>query len=134
MDLMTEMEQSVPHSEQWLKRSIVFIFALTALLVVYDQYRPIRQNPPSTHSILDMLKTTVELYWMREGSLPPNLNSLAKVYPTLFSTIHTNDGWGHPIQYISEQTRFELRSFGPDAQSGTRDDIVVTGGAEHRIQ
>lgn len=47
--------------------------------------------------------------------------------PRYLTRVIRVDPWHRPYEYEGAQDRFSLRSVGPDGQSGTSDDVVVSG-------
>jgi hypothetical protein len=47
--------------------------------------------------------------------------------PQYLARVIRVDPWHRPYQYEGEQTRFSLRSLGPDGKPNTPDDVIVSG-------
>lgn len=52
LDLMTRANKRKIDIDGWLIRAIVAVFALTAILVLFDHIRPIRHGPTSMATVL----------------------------------------------------------------------------------
>ena len=82
---------------------------------------------------LGMLSTMLKQYQMEVNVLPSSLDAL-HVQPSDLTNpsdwVQKSgkpiplDPWEHPYEYKPNGTEFDLRSAGPDGQSGTEDDIV----------
>jgi len=81
---------------------------------------------------LGMLSTSLKQYQMEVNALPAELGALhampSDVDPSNWvkklDKPVPNDPWEHPYEYKPNGSDFELRSLGPDGQSGTTDDIT----------
>ncbi len=81
------------------------------------------------------LKNMLSQYEMMVGTYPSSLDSLYAqpsdlADPTKWVKIARDpikpDPWQRPYEYKLNGTEYELRSLGPDGQSGTEDDIVAS--------
>jgi general secretion pathway protein G len=83
-------------------------------------------------SQINSLKTQLDMYKLNVGTYPATLEALH----TQPSDVDANkwfqvsrdpikpDPWGRPFEYKVSGDSYELRSLGPDGQSGTADDIT----------
>lgn len=79
---------------------------------------------------LGMLSQSLKRYEMLLNGLPTSLDALS-VKPSEADTDWvkmldkpiSKDPWGSPYEYKPNGSEFELKSIGPDRQSGTADDI-----------
>ena len=82
---------------------------------------------------LGMLSTSLKQYQMEVNTLPSALEAL-HVMPSDITDPNNwvkkldkpvpKDPWEHPYEYKVNGSEFDLRSVGPDGQSGTTDDIT----------
>ena len=82
---------------------------------------------------LGMLSTALKQYQMEVSTLPSALEAL-HVMPSDITDPNNwvkkldkpvpKDPWEHPYDYKVNGSEFELKSMGPDGQSGTADDIT----------
>ena len=79
------------------------------------------------------LKTMLDSYKLEVGSYPAQLSALYEqpsdlADPTKWMQISKKpikpDPWGRPYEYTVNGADFELRSLGPDGQSGNEDDVT----------
>jgi general secretion pathway protein G len=82
-------------------------------------------------AMLGILSASLQEYQLMVGSLPNDLESLvtqpSDVDPALWVQKLKKlplDPWNRPYEYRPNGMEFELRSAGPDGQSGTADDIT----------
>lgn len=116
------------------------MFALLALAsltsdrgTIHDSFRTIyKDNTDYTAFRLRVLRHRLIRHARERGQLP---SSLALLHPS-FDTVSGDgspgtDGWNRRIQYSpnADLLGFELRSFGPDGEGGTNDDIVLRANA-----
>ena len=82
---------------------------------------------------ISSLKTSLETYRLAVGSYPSSLDALYEqpsdlADPSKWMRVLQDpvkpDPWGNPYEYKLTGSEFELRSLGPDGQSGTDDDIT----------
>jgi general secretion pathway protein G len=82
---------------------------------------------------VNMYSTMLKEYQLEVGQLPTELEGLhsqpADITDATLWVQKTDkpikmDPWGKPYEYKSNGSTFELRSVGPDGQSGTADDIT----------
>jgi len=82
--------------------------------------------------MIGSLSTSLKEYQLQVGNLPPTLDALyqqpsdvdASLWVQKLDKPVTPDPWGKPYEYKPSGSSFELRSVGPDGQSGTADDIA----------
>jgi hypothetical protein len=73
-------------------------------------------------------------------------DSLGRLPPTTSDVCHANmwwcfqdpgrwtlDGWDLPVQYQATDSGYQVRSFGPDKQPNTQDDLILTSRAERSL-
>ena len=81
---------------------------------------------------ISTFKSALEQYKLFVGSYPNDLEALhsqpndvdASKYTQVLKEAIPNDPWGKPYEYKLNGGSFELRSVGPDGQSGTDDDVT----------
>ena len=81
---------------------------------------------------INSLKSQLDMYKLNVGSYPPTLEALyerpSDVDESRWSQVSRDpvkpDPWNRPFEYKVQGDKFELRSLGPDGQSGTADDIT----------
>lgn len=82
------------------------------------------------------LKSALESYALEVGSYPQQLSALHEqpsdlADPTKWLQLRKEpiepDPWGNEYEYTVNGTSFEVKSLGPDGQSGTEDDIAAKG-------
>ena len=81
---------------------------------------------------VNTLKTHLDLYKLNVGTYPQTLDALheqpSDVDASKWSQVTKEpikpDPWGRPLEYKVSGDTYELRSLGPDGQSGTDDDIT----------
>lgn len=78
-------------------------------------------------------KQALETYKLLIGSYPSALEALHEApgdladpskYTRLYKDSIPADPWGRPYEYKLNGAEYELRSLGPDGQSGTDDDVT----------
>jgi general secretion pathway protein G len=84
--------------------------------------------------MLGILSTSLKEYQIEVGNLPSALDALHQQPSDLANASDwvqkldkpvPMDPWGHAYEYKPNGTKFELKSNGPDGQSGTQDDIAA---------
>lgn len=82
---------------------------------------------------LSLFSTMLKEYQLEVGQLPSELEGLhtqpaditdASLWVQKTDKAIKMDPWGKPYEYKPNGSTFELRSVGPDGQSGTADDIT----------
>lgn len=82
---------------------------------------------------ISQFKNALEQYKLYVGSYPSALEALheqpsdiedATKYTQVLKDPITPDPWGSPYEYKLNGASYELRSLGPDRQSGTDDDVT----------
>ena len=82
---------------------------------------------------LGMLSASLKQYQMEVNNLPSALAALYEMPSDISDPSNwvrkidkpvPSDPWGHPYEYKLNGSEFELRSLGPDGQTGTEDDIT----------
>lgn len=78
-------------------------------------------------------KQALETYKLLIGSYPSSLDALHEApsdladpskYTPIFKDAIPADPWNRPYEYKLNGAEYELRSLGPDGQSGTDDDVT----------
>lgn len=80
-----------------------------------------------------VLKNALDQYRLMMGSFPSSLDALheapsdadASKYTQILRDPVPADPWGRPYEYKLDGQNYDLRSLGPDGQSGTEDDIAA---------
>lgn len=82
---------------------------------------------------ISQFKSALEQYKLYVGSYPSALDALHEApsdladpstYTQVLKDPIANDPWGRPYEYKLNGAAYELRSLGPDGQSGTDDDVT----------
>jgi general secretion pathway protein G len=89
-------------------------------------------NKKIAKTYVGMLTTSLKEYQLQVGSLPQSLDALhvqpsdvdASLWIQKLDKPVAMDPWGHPYEYKLNGSTFEVKSLGPDGQSGTADDIT----------
>lgn len=106
---------------------------LLLLLTSVPQLRPILFSPltmvQGTISSIEMKKLQKMVLAERErtGTLPED-SAFAKLVRSESHSPFSDslfDSWKNPYEYTRSSRGFEIRSIGPDGESGTKDDLVV---------
>lgn len=113
---------------------VLVIMAAIAGIAVYNissfQERAFRRTAAAD---INILKTMLDSYKLDVGSYPAQLSALYEkpsdmTDPTKWMQISKKpinpDPWGRPYEYTVNGAEFELKSLGPDGQSGTEDDVT----------
>jgi general secretion pathway protein G len=83
--------------------------------------------------MIGMLSTSLKEYQLQVGSLPSTLEALhsqpsdlqdASQWVQKLDKPVPADPWGKPYEYKLDGSSFEIRSVGPDGQSGSADDVT----------
>ncbi|MEQ1829937.1 MAG: type II secretion system protein GspG [Pirellula sp.] len=90
-------------------------------------------NKKIAKTAIGMLTTSVKEYQLQVGSLPQDLNALYEQPSDIDASIWVQkldkpvpmDPWNRPFEYKLNGSSFEIRSVGPDGQSGSTDDITM---------
>lgn len=90
----------------------------------------------TTEMQLQGLKDNIKLYRLKTNAMPDSLDALvngpsdatlkAKFGNPIIDEV-PKDAWGNEINYTLNGGSFELRSGGADGQTGSDDDVVVSG-------
>lgn len=112
---------------------LVIIAAIAGIAVVnIGSFQELGFRRTATAEISN-LKTMLESYKLEVGTYPSQLSHLYEqpsdlADPTKWMQISKKpinpDPWGRPYEYTLNGSEFELRSLGPDGQSGTEDDVA----------
>lgn len=89
-------------------------------------------NKKAATAQISQLSSAVKTYQLLMQQLPPNLEALVSPPADLANPGEwakqlekvPNDPWQRPYEYKVNGSSFEIRSTGPDGQSGTSDDIT----------
>jgi general secretion pathway protein G len=89
-------------------------------------------NKRAATAQISQLSSAVKTYQLLMQQLPPNLEALVNAPADLANPGEwtkqlekvPNDPWNRPYEYKLNGSSFEIRSVGPDGQSGTSDDIT----------
>lgn len=112
---------------------LVIIAAIAGIAVVNIgsfQERGFRRTATAE---ISNLKTMLESYKLEVGTYPSQLSHLHEqpsdlADPSKWMKISKKpinpDPWNRPYEYTVNGSEFELRSLGPDGQSGTEDDVA----------
>jgi general secretion pathway protein G len=82
--------------------------------------------------MIGMLSNSLKQYQLEVGSLPSSLSALheqpsdladASSWVQKMDKPVPNDPWGKAYEYTPNGTTFVIKSYGPDGQSGSADDI-----------
>jgi len=112
---------------------LVIIAAIAGIAVVNMGSVRVRAFTQTAKAEMSILKGLISQYDLNIGSLPSTLEALYEqpsdlADPTKWIKVSQNpikpDPWNHPYEYKVNGAEFEIRSLGPDGQSGTEDDIV----------
>ena len=112
---------------------LVIIAAIAGIAVVNIGGVRVQAFNRTAKAEISNFKSLIATYDLNVGSLPSTLEALYEqpsdlADPTKWSRVSRDpikpDPWGRPYEYKVNGTEFEIRSLGPDGQSGTDDDIV----------
>ncbi len=129
-------------SQSRLRRGFTLLELLLVLVILVviagfgiQAFNGTRENAKKKEAkiTLGMLSTSLKQYQMEVNNLPSALAALHEMPSDIsdpsnwvmkLSKPVPNDPWDHPYEYKLNGSEFELRSMGPDGQSGTEDDIT----------
>ncbi|XZE44463.1 type II secretion system protein GspG [Pirellulaceae bacterium SH467] len=103
-------------------------FGIRALTGTFDQAKKNQAK-----AMLGILSTSLKEYQIQVGALPSALDALHQqpsdladpsMWVQKLDKPVPADPWNRPYEYKLNGSAFELRSLGPDGQSGTQDDIT----------
>lgn len=112
---------------------LVIIAAIAGIAVVNIGSFQDRAFRRTASAEISTLKTMLETYKLEVGGYPAQLNHLHEqpsdlADPSKWMQIKKDpikaDPWGRAYEYTLNGSSFEIRSLGPDGQSGTEDDIT----------
>lgn len=112
---------------------LVIIAAIAGIAVVNIGGVRERAFKQTAKAEMNNLKGLISQYDLNVGSLPNSLNDLYEqpsdlADPSKWTKVSRDpikpDPWNHAYEYKVNGSEFEIRSLGPDGQSGTADDIV----------
>lgn len=112
---------------------LVIIAAIAGIAVVNIGGVRERAFKQTAKAEMNNIKGLISQYDLNVGSLPSTLESLFEqpsdlADPSKWIKVSRDpikpDPWNHPYEYKVNGSEYELRSLGPDGQSGTDDDIV----------
>jgi len=112
---------------------LVIIAAIAGIAVV--NIGGVRENAfkQTAKTDINNLKTLISTYELMVGTYPSTLEALHEqpsdlADPTKWQRVSRDpikpDPWQHPYEYKVSGAEYEIRSLGPDGQSGTDDDIT----------
>lgn len=114
---------------------VLVIIAAIAGIAVYNlggmQNRAFNMTAKNQISVF---KNALEQYKLFIGSYPSSLEALHEApsdladpskYTSILKDPIPADPWGRPYEYKVEGQNYDLRSVGPDGQSGTDDDVTA---------
>ena len=109
---------------------VVIIGILAAVVVPRFTCRGKEAQAQAARASINGIRTAISLYELDNQAFPPNLQALVVKGnernwrgPYLEKTA-LKDPWGNDFVYTPGENGYELRSMGPDGQSGSDDDIV----------
>lgn len=115
---------------------LVIIAAIASIAVLNLGAFRTRAFQNTAKAEIATLKQAIESYSINVGTYPESLEALhtqpsnisdpSKWMQTL-KEAPGNDPWEHPYEYKLNGDAYEIRSAGPDGQTGTEDDIVGVG-------
>jgi general secretion pathway protein G len=112
---------------------LVIIAAIAGIAVVNMGSVRERAFKQTAKAEMSNIKGLISQYDLNVGSLPSTLEALYEqpsdlADPSKWMKVSREpikpDPWNHPYEYKVTGSEFEIRSLGPDGQSGTDDDIV----------
>lgn len=112
---------------------LVIIAAIAGIAVVNIGGVRERAFKQTAKAEMNNLKGLISQYDLNVGSLPSTLEALYEqpsdlADPSKWTKVSRDpikpDPWNHPYEYKVNGSEYEIRSLGPDGQSGTDDDIV----------
>jgi general secretion pathway protein G len=112
---------------------LVIIAAIAGIAVVNIGGVRVQAFNRTAKAEISNFKSLIATYDLNVGSLPSTLEALYEqpsdlADPTKWTRVSRDpikpDPWGRPYEYKVNGADFEIRSLGPDGQSGTEDDIV----------
>lgn len=112
---------------------LVIIAAIAGIAVVNIGGFQTRAYQRTAAAEISNYKTMLDTYRLEVGSYPSQLEHLFEkpsdlADPTRWMQVKKEpvkpDPWGNPYEYKLNGGEYELRSLGPDGQSGTEDDIT----------
>jgi general secretion pathway protein G len=112
---------------------VLIILVVLAGLVIRNFMPTLESAKKSSAKIMiSSLSSSLKQYQLQLGTLPTSLDALhqqpadadASTWVQMLEKPVAMDPWGKPYEYKLNGSTFELRSVGPDGQSGTADDIT----------
>jgi general secretion pathway protein G len=112
---------------------LVIIAAIAGIAVVNIGTFQDRAFRRTASAEISTLKTMLESYKLEVGGYPSQLSHLHEqpsdlADPSKWMQFKKEpikpDPWGHAYEYTLNGNTYEIRSLGPDGQSGTEDDIT----------
>ncbi len=112
---------------------LVIIAAIAGIAVVNIGGFQTRAYQQAASAEISNYKTMLATYRLHVGSYPSDLNALHEqpsdlADPSKWFQVKSEpvkpDPWGHAYEYTLNGADYEIRSLGPDGQSGTEDDIT----------
>ncbi len=110
---------------------IIVVIAGFGIRALSGTFESAKKN--QAKAMLGILSTSLKEYQFQVGALPSALDALHQQPSDLADPSQwvqkldkpvPADPWNRPYEYKLNGTTFDLRSVGPDGQSGTQDDIT----------
>jgi len=129
-------------SQSRLRRGFTLLELLLVLVILVviagfgiQAFNGTRENAKKKQAkiTLGMLSASLKQYEMEVNNLPSALGALYEMPSDISDPSNwvqkidkpvPSDPWDRPYEYKLNGSKFELRSIGPDGQSGTEDDIT----------
>ena len=112
---------------------LVIIAAIAGIAVYNIGGIQTTANKMTASNQIKGFKQALETYKLLMSSYPNSLEALHEApsdladpskYTQLYKEAIPPDPWGRPYEYKLNGAEYELRSLGPDGQSGTQDDVT----------
>ena len=108
---------------------VVTILGILATVVVVGLGgQSVRARVEATRASISAISTAVSTFDATKSRLPESLDELTVETgdtAALLNKSSLNDSWGNPFSYKKvSKFKYEIRSAGPDGQTGTEDDIT----------
>jgi general secretion pathway protein G len=107
---------------------VTILGILAAVVVVNFAGAGDESRRNATRASISAICTAIQAYEVRMGRYPETLDELTagtESMPALLDKSKLNDSWGTAFSYKKTgKYQFEVRSAGPDAQSGNEDDLT----------
>jgi len=107
---------------------VTILGILAAVVVVNFTGKGDEARKQATRTSISAICTAVATFDATKSRLPESLDELTVETAdgaALLDKGNLNDSWGHPFHYKKiSKFKYEVRSDGPDGQTGTDDDII----------